>query len=572
MITVLSTAKLKMNGIRRYFFYGIALFGFFLVFPAYARAESFFVNKSFDTQNREAVEGALELAGENAYFFVEKGYRDALPAVERSRLDQKITELSREFDSRIYVRMREVFGEERNPGIDNDSKITIFLHLTKGGVGGYVRDSDEYSRKEDAASNEREMVYLNIEEIINGDFGPSFLAHEFQHLITFNQKTVLRGVREDQWLNEARSEYAPTLLGYNEKYDQSYLKKRVDEFLAHPSDALLDFRGRSIDHASVSLFMHYLIDRYGITILKEMMRAPATGMESINVALQALSRNETFRDVFGDWMVTVYVNGGVNSESERFRYRDPNLSFGNLHVLPSGTFRVYDNYLSGANFAIDNWSGQWYRFVPGSLGEETALHIRFRSAESKDLSVPYIVSDFFGGIEVKNFNMGSGSILTVPKFGNGVSSVVLAPSLTIPGTNFAAVGNFSLEGFLSDTSSTRFADGALVRAEGDSKVYIVKNGTSVGSLFKRWIQTPELFGFYHHFSWNDVIEVKQQFLSGFKESFLIRKAGDYRVYEVDKLGRKKWLNMTPAAFEKTGHSWDQIYEVNDAEFAWYRGF
>lgn len=565
-----STANLKMNGTYKYL-YGILLLGFLFALPAGARAESFFVNKNFDTKNREVIEGALELAGENAYFFVEKGYRDGLPGAERSRLDQKITELSREFDSRIYPRMREVFGEERNPGIDNDPKIAVFLHLMKGGVGGYVRDSDAYSKKEDLASNEREMVYLNIEEVINRDFGPSFLAHEFQHLITFNQKTVLRGVREEQWLNEARSEYAPTLLGYNEKYGQSYLKKRVDEFLAHPSDALLDFRGRSIDHASVSLFMHYLIDRYGIAILKEMMRASASGAESINVALQVFSPNETFFDVFRDWVVTVYVNGGVNSQSERFRYRDPNLSFGNLHVLPSGTFRVYDNYSSGANFLVDNWSGQWYRFVPGSLGEETTLHVRFRSAESKYLSVSYMVSDFFGGTEVKTLNLGSGSILTVPKFGNVVSSVVLVPSLEIPGTNFAAVGSFSLEGFLSDTSFTRFADGALVRQVGDSRVYIVKNGTTVGSLFKRWIQTPELFGFYHHFTWNDVIEVKPEFLSGFKESLLIRKARDYRVYEVDKLGRKKWLNMTSAAFEKAGYNWDQVYEVNDAEFAWYRG-
>lgn len=557
----------------RKYLYLILFFGFLLALPSVARAESFFVNKSFDAKTRETVESALELVGENSYFYVEKGYRDTLPGVERSRLDQKITELSREFDARIYPRLREVFGEERNPGIDNDPKIAVFLHVMKGGVGGYVRDADGYSRKEESYSNEREMVYLNIEEIINGDFGPSFLAHEFQHLITFNQKIVLRGVREEQWLNEARSEYAPTVLGYNEKYSESYLKKRVDEFLAHPSDALLDFRGRSIDHASVSLFMHYLVDKYGITILREMMRAPSAGAESIDYALKALGRNETFADVFRDWMVTVYVNGAVDSETERFRYKDPNLQFGNLHVLPSGTFRIYDNYSSGANLIIDNWSGQWYRFVPGSLGEETALHIRFRSAESKNLHVPYIVSDFLGGTEVRFFDLSDQSVLSIPGFGNSVSSVVVIPYFALVGAeNKSSVGAFSMEAFVSNSFATHFAEGSLVRAKGDPKVYIVKNGSVIGNTFRRWIQTEQVFGFYKHFTWNDIIEVKPEFLASLKESFLIRKAGDYKVYEVDTFGRKKWLNISPAEFEAKGYSWDQIYEVNEAEFTWYRGY
>ena len=78
-----------------------------------------------------------------------------------------------------------------------------------------------------------------------------------------------------------------------------------------------------------------------------------------------------------------------------------------------------------------------------------------------------------------------------------------------------------------------------------------------------------MFGFYNHFTWNDIIEVKPALVSAFQESFLIRKAGDPKVYEVDNFGRKTWLNITAAEFTASGRSWDAVYEVNEEAFNWY---
>jgi len=305
-------------------------------------------------------------------------------------------------------------------------------------------------------------------------------------------------------------------------------------------------------------------------VLKQMMQADSVGVESIDAALASLGHPERFKDVFRDWIVAVYVNSSTDNEEERFKYGEWNLSFGNLHVLPSSTFRMYGNYSSGANFVIDNWSGQWYRFVPGSLGERTTLHIKISSDSPESLFVPYIVSDFLGGSEVKFFDLSVGSVLSVPRFGNFISSVVLMPNFALAGSeNISNVGSFSFEAFISNSFVDRFSEGALVRAQGDSKVYIIKNSPKIGKVFKRWIQTEEVFGFYSHFTWSDIIEVKQGLLSGFSESFLIQKTGDYRVYEVDAFGRKTWLDITAAEFEASGRSWDAIYEVNEAEFGWF---
>jgi hypothetical protein len=357
-------------------------------------------------------------------------------------------------------------------------------------------------------------------------------------------------------------------LGYNKEFSGSYLKKRVGEFLAHPSEALLDWRGRSIDHASVSLFMHYLVGRYGVDILGSMMAANSVGSASINEALASLGKEERFADVFQDWVLAVYINSSVDGEPQKYKYRDGNLSFGNLHVLPTTTFRLYDNYSSGANFVIDNRSAQWHRFVPGSLGEASTLHIKISSQNGDNLSMPYIVRDFFGGTEVKFFDLAQGNVLSVPLFGNFISSVVLVPTLAAAGPS--DVGSFALEAFVSKSFVNRFSEGALVRAEGDPRVYIIKNSPKIGGVFKRWIQTEEVFGFYNHFTWNDIIEIKSALLATFRESFLIRKAGDPRVYEVDSYGRKTWLNITATEFEDSGRRWDAVYEVNDSEFNWYK--
>jgi len=538
----------------RYLFFLLIFFSL----PAYANAETFFVNKDFDAQGHETIKADLQATGENVYFFVDEEYMRSLPANEVLRLKDVIFNLLTEFDEVVYPGLRKVFGDENNPGIDNDSRISVLLHNMKSGVGGYVRETDFNFG---IMSNGREMIYLNIEEVINTEFGPSFLAHEFQHLITYNEKTIKRAVIEDQWLNEARSEYAPTLLGYNADYKNSYLQKRVNEFLAHPSDALLDWRGRSVDHASASMFIHYLVDRYGKEILTNMMQSGSVGAESI----------ASFDAIFRDWIIAVYINSTLNGEDRIFKYENPNLSFGNLHVLPSSTVRVYDNNSSINNVFIDNWSGQWYRFVPGSIGEESDLHIKFSSSNLDDISIPYIISDFFGNTEVKFLDTASSSVITVEKFGNFISSVVIIPIFAKGGRgNMSNSSEMSFEAFLSNSFATRFSDGALVRAKNSKEVYIVKNGSKIGQIFKRWIQTEEVFGFYRHLKWGDIIELKPDFLSTFNESFLIRKAGDYKVYEADKFGNKKWLNMTPSDFEARGYSWDAVYEVNEAEFGWYR--
>ena len=101
------------------------------------------------------------------------------------------------------------------------------------------------------------------------------------------------------------------------------------------------------------------------------------------------------------------------------------------------------------------------------------------------------------------------------------------------------------------------------RAKNDYKVYVIKGR------YKRWIQRAEIFNAYGHLHWEDVIEVEPEILDAYQTSWLIRAKNDYKVYEVTPSGVKRWLNMTPSEFEKSGRKWEMVYIVNDFERDFY---
>src|SRR3989344_1896383 len=103
------------------------------------------------------------------------------------------------------------------------------------------------------------MVYLNA-DYITSPLVKGFLAHEFTHLISFNQKDKIRGVTEEIWLNEMRSELAPRILGYDDDFDNSNLKKRLRSFLQKTQDPLTEWKNESPDYGVINLFMQYLTD------------------------------------------------------------------------------------------------------------------------------------------------------------------------------------------------------------------------------------------------------------------------------------------------------------------------
>ena len=554
--------------------------GFFLLPVSIQAAElgdqvNFYVDSTYDISNRNQLTAELKVIGDFIYFYVEKDYYNRLNIAQKSLLKEKLKELADEFDQVIYPKERAIFGSEWSPGIDNDVKITVLVSELVSDAGGYFNTFDEYPKSQISTSNEREMIYLNVLSIFNSK-NKSFLAHEFQHLISFYQNTKLYGLEEEVWLNEARSEYASTVCGYNDKYINSYLANRVDTFLDEPSDSLTEWKNKVADYGTASLFIHYLVDHYGEEILTRMVLNNQVGINSINKALADLGYTETFSDIFADWAVANYLNDCEVGLDRKYCYLNDNLTYQRLHIDHTVSYSGFPNLIVSRSSSVKDWLAYWYRFRQGTaqLTDRDTLKLEFvGSANRGDFRVPYIITDQNNQTTVKFISLeDQQGIAYIPNFTSLNKSVIMIPFNQYQKSGFGS--NESSASFSFTASSVAYTpiieeednkpinnypEGSLLRAKNDYKVYIIKGN------YKRWVQSAEIFNQYEHLLWEDIIDVDSSVLAQYQESWLIRADGDKKVYELNADGTKHWLNMTAEQFTITGHLWDMVYITNSFE-------
>lgn len=309
------------------------LFPFFVSAVSLEERKDFFVDSSYDLSQREEISAVLLSKGKRAYFYIDNSWWNLLDYQKKEEVNQALSSLDDEFYYSIYPLLTSTFGFEWRPGIDEDERITVLIHPMIEGAGGYFNNGDEYLRLQNPKSNEREMVYLNA-NYITSSLAKSLLAHEFTHLITFNQKDKIQGVSEETWLNEARAEYAPTLIGYDSEYEGSNLEKRVKIFLENPSDPITEWLGEEADYGSLNLFTQYLVEKYGVEILADSLKSKNVGIKSLNEALKKHNFDVNFSQIFTDWTITILVNDC--SLGEKYCYKNENLK--NLQLTPSLNF------------------------------------------------------------------------------------------------------------------------------------------------------------------------------------------------------------------------------------------
>jgi len=407
---------------------GLCIFSF-LLFAQNTMASNFSeivrfnVDKNFDALSRSEVTATLIKTNSTFYFYVEKQWWDLQSSEQQAKILTNLDNLSSEFNQNIYPKLTSVFGKEWNPGIDGDSKLTVFFEDMNSNEGGYFRTADEYAQVQVPESNEREIFYLSLDQI-DKDKSKMILAHEFVHLIIFNQKNKKYGIEEETWLNEARADYSSTILGYDDNYLGSNLESRVKDFVSNPSDSIVEWRGTKYDYASVSLFAHYLVDQYGLNILADSLSSKYVGIESINYALLKAGSKDRFDQIFTNWTIASLVNDC--SIGNKYCYLNNNLR--NLKITPALNFIP----LSGnASLYVDdstkNWEGNWIKFIGGTGN----LELKFSSLSGLNFQIPYIVEDNQGNKSIKFLALNSeekGEI-NVKDFGTNYKSIIILPSL-----------------------------------------------------------------------------------------------------------------------------------------------
>ncbi len=419
----------------------VFLFFCFFVFLFSESASADFLNQTsifnidsdYEYLGRREVSANLRKISDKAYWYVSNDYWAGISESDRNLFLQKLDELVQEFDSRIYPIETQFWGSEPNPGIDNDSRVFVFITRLVDYAGGYFDSSHLYKKSQVPESNEREMVFINSISLLN-DRAKVFLAHEFQHLIGLQQKDILRNVTEDTWLNEARAEYVPRLLNYDKNYDTSNIRRRVFAFQSNPSDPLAEWKNEASDYGAITLFSYYLVDHYGEKILVDSLKNNKIGINSLNEILLLNGFTETFSDIFSNWtMANILNDESINS---KFAYKYQHLK--NFRISPSQNSTIYGSENSISIFkTVKDWQPIWYEFNTPVNSSVINLKIDFSADPGTKFKIPYIAFKVNGQKEASFIPLnGQSGTLYLKNFGSDIYKVILIPANHAKTTDF----------------------------------------------------------------------------------------------------------------------------------------
>jgi hypothetical protein len=437
---------------------------FLFLAPFSARAEGsykFNIDPAYNPEGNQQyqVSSTLKNSFYRLDFYVEGAFLNSKDWTDKNEMSNIFSGLSGEFERKIYPQLTSTFGTEKYSIKEGIERIAVLFYPMKEGVRGYIRNIDAYDKGVNPSSNQMEIIYLNS-NYIDSPILPEILAHEFTHLIELNQKEIKKGLTEDIWLNEARAEYAVTLLGYNDKQGETYLDKRVKDFLAKPTDPLIEWNNTNYDYGVVSVFVHYLVEQYGLVILKDSLNSSKVGIDSINEYLKNNNYKETFADVYNNWSVAVFLNDC--SIDGKYCYFHQRLK--DMRVLPVNTYMPFFSVSSvSMNQIIKNWSTNWQKFVGGS----GSLKVEIKSPNDCNFKASYIIKDQLDKSSVYPISIKEGETkeITVPNIRNA-SSIVFVFSVEGSKLDNATTSSF----FVYNTTASTTINNSSEQGEAEPEV------------------------------------------------------------------------------------------------------
>jgi hypothetical protein len=277
----------------------------------------------------------------------------------------------------IYATTLAVFGNA--PDLDRNERIILLLtpsvnRLTKAGetsfISGYFDPCDMVDVNECSDTNRAEILYSVVPDP-NGRWGlrhsvasivgnlPSLAAHEFTHLIHFNQRALVSNNRtpEELWLSEAIAHFAEdtvaTILRSKgmtaeaDAFERPNLVRAHYFLTSHAKTSLIASTGQATleERGAGWLFLKYLNNRVGGNLLRRLETAAETGARSVTTVTGI-----PWATLMRDWAIALYASG--SSE------------FAGLTLPREHTFGTFN-----LRSALGVISQQGYPLIPMTVGD-----------------------------------------------------------------------------------------------------------------------------------------------------------------------------------------------------------
>ncbi|MBM4188932.1 MAG: hypothetical protein FJ206_16650 [Gemmatimonadetes bacterium] len=275
-------------------------------------------------------------------------------------LEVDYQELGQTFDNRLYPIDQAAFGSESD--IDTNQRIIILMtdavnaltpNCTGGRVVGYFFGLDLITTGSQAVnSNKAEIFFTLVPAPATANCSAysrntavrslkATLVHELQHMISWNQRVIVRGGNsEETWLNEALSHFAEELAGRQipdvecpgfsscrsqyvsgnifNSYD--YLSDPESHFLIYPesSTGTLEERGASWS------FLRWVVDQFAADSILGSDMTPALLQTTSRGANNIVARTGSpMTQLVPEWLMALYLDDrpGFTPASARLRLK-----------------------------------------------------------------------------------------------------------------------------------------------------------------------------------------------------------------------------------------------------------
>ncbi len=286
------------------------------------------------------VTAKLRAIGSRCYIYEDESVSYPYLALTSADISRFVTA----FDNEVYPKDTAAFGSEPTPGVDNDAKIYILFtknvnYQTAAGYfdstnelkQSYLDSSPTYNKNsigEKYYSNEKEMFYMSVPK--QSFQGTNYqvntlgvLAHEFQHMINWNQHNSLKpDSLEEAWLNEGLSQVAQDICGYG--YQYGTLAFIMDPFLRSPeSYSLTKFQFGLGYYGYAYLFTRYLIDRGAVPL--NLVKTSSAGRANAEAEIKRAGLASSFDEFFEDFTAALYLsNTGITNDA-KYNFKSINI-------------------------------------------------------------------------------------------------------------------------------------------------------------------------------------------------------------------------------------------------------
>lgn len=295
--------------------------------------------------------------------------------------DADLAFLAEQFENPIHPTVTGVFGSESD--LDENGRVVILFtpgvnRLTPpdsdGYVGGFFFGVDLLTDRD--GSNKGEIFYAVVPDP-TGAHGPilgratllrsipAILAHEFQHMVHFNQRILVAGAADQDalWLSEAMAQMAEDLVGmaFDALGDPTTALdyqlgnwSRARRFLQDPSQVSVLAAlppGTLAERGAGWLLVKHLYGREGQNdFLRTLTTSKRTGVENVTFAI-----GRDWEDIVSDWVGSLYLDGVSVPVRSGLRVLGVNLR---VVLARDGAYPLSPQTVGEASFSISGslWS------------------------------------------------------------------------------------------------------------------------------------------------------------------------------------------------------------------------